>query len=79
MKGGQIVYILLSIFTQEVGYRFNMCNTSQVWNGSYVLCRNGYLPWQHYRKVCVRWVGSVATGRDKIVLLSDIHKREIPL
>lgn len=75
MKGGQIVYILLSIFTQEVGYRFNMCNTSQVRNGSYVLCRNGYLPWQH----CVRWVGSVATGRDKIVLLSDIHKREIPL
>lgn len=44
MKGGQIVYILLSIFTQEVGYRFNLCNTSQVRNGSYVLCRNGYLP-----------------------------------
>lgn len=44
MKGGQIVYILLSILTQEVGYRFNMCNTSQVRNGSYVLCRNGYLP-----------------------------------
>lgn len=53
MKGGQIVYILLSIFTQEVGYRFNMCNTSQVRNGSYVFVGMGiYLDNTTERFVC---------------------------